>query len=204
MMSTKYLLFTSPEVMTIILNRGKGWEFDVNFEYPLLLDIDKYVIIKKGNDNNKYELICVLSHYGENSMSDHFIAICKSPVDDKWYRYNDEIVTSKDKPIYQNNGNLDEKPCILFYQKIRHKENSDEITLLFNYRDDKQFFLDVDKNMKAKDLIKVLINKYNLPNNISLYYEKDSRIIEGDNTINSYNLKNKSFISIIPIWILFI
>ena len=105
-------------------------------------------------------------------MSDHFIAVCKSPVDDKWYRYTDEIVTQIDDPRHQSIGNLDEKPCILFYQKIRHKENSDEITLLFNYRDDKQFFLDVDKNMKAKDMIKELINKYNISNNISLFYEK--------------------------------
>ena len=82
---TKNLLFTSPEIMTIILNRGKGLEFEVNFDYPLVLDIDKYVIQKTGNDNNKYELICVLSHYGESSMSGHFIAFCKSPVDNKWY-----------------------------------------------------------------------------------------------------------------------
>ena len=43
--------------MTIILNRGKGLEFDVNFDYPLILDIDKYIIQRTGNDNNKYELI---------------------------------------------------------------------------------------------------------------------------------------------------
>ena len=49
----------------------------------------------------------------------NFIAFCKNRIDHQWYRYNDEIVTSKDKPIYQNNGNLDEKPCILFYQKIK-------------------------------------------------------------------------------------
>ena len=36
-------LFTCPQVMTIILNRGKGLEFDVNFEYPLIINIDKFV-----------------------------------------------------------------------------------------------------------------------------------------------------------------
>ena len=51
--------------------------------------------------------------------------------------------------------------------------------------------------MKAKDMIKALISKYNLPNNISLLYEKGSTMIEGENTINSYNLVNKSIITVI-------
>ena len=40
--STKNLLFTPPEVITFIINRDKGSEFEINFEYPLFLDIDKY------------------------------------------------------------------------------------------------------------------------------------------------------------------
>ena len=183
--------------MTIILNRGKGLEFDVNFEYPLVLDIDKYIIQKTVNDNNKYELICVLFHYGESNMSGHFIAFCKSPVDNKWYCYNDAIVTESRDPRHYISGNYDEIPYVLFYQKVKNKQNSDKISLCFNYGEGKQLFLNIDKNMKAKDMINALINKYNLPNNISLYYEKGSTIIEGDNTINSYNLKNKSIIFVI-------
>jgi len=195
--TTKNILFTSPEVITIILNRGKGLEFDVNFEYPLVLDIDKYVIQKEGNDNNKYELICVLSHYGESSMSGHFIAFCKSPVDDKWYCYNDAIVTQSEDPRQQSSGNLDGIPYVLYYQKVKHKQNSDKITLYFNYGEGKQLFLDVDINMKANDMIKALISKYNLPNNITLFYEKGSTMIEGENIINSYNLANKSIITVV-------
>jgi len=151
--SAKNLLFTSPEVITIIINRDKGLEFEINFEYPLFLDIDKYVIKKEDNDNNKYELICVLS---ESSMSGHFIAICKSPTGGKWYCYNDAIVTPSDDPIHQINENFDGIPYVLYYQKIKHKENSDEITLYFNYKEGKQLFLDVNKNMKAKVLINLL------------------------------------------------
>ena len=193
---TKNLLYTSPEVMTIILNRGKGLEFEVNFEYPLVLDIDKYIIQKAGNDNNKYELICVLSHYGESSMSGHFIAFCKSPVDDKWYCYNDAIVTPTDDPRRQSSGNYDGIPYVLYYQKVKQKQNLDKITLYFNYKGGKQLFLDVDKNMKAKDMIKALVTKYKLSDNISLTFGKDSKKIEGDNTINSYNLLNKSIITV--------
>jgi len=51
--------------------------------------------------------------------------------------------------------------------------------------------------MEAKVLIKELISKYDLPNNINLFYEKDSIKIEGDNTINSYNLENKYIINVV-------
>ena len=105
----------------------------------------------KRNYNNKYELIFFLS---QNSMSNHFIAVCKSPDDGKWYFYNDAIVTSRDHPSYQSNRNLDEIPCVLYYQTIKHKKNSDEITLFFNNGESKQLFLVVDRNMKAKDMIK--------------------------------------------------
>ena len=162
---TKNLLFTSPEVMTIILNRGKGLEFEVNFEYPLVLG--------------------------------HFIAFCKSPVDNKWYCYNDAIVTQTEDPRHQSSGNYDGIPYVLYYQKVKHKHTSDKITLYFNYGEGKQLFLDVDKNMKAKDMINALINKYNLPKNINLFYEKDNIMIEGENTIGSFNLANKSIIIVI-------
>ena len=39
--STGNKMFTSPEVMTIIFNRGKRLEFQVELEYPLFLNIDK-------------------------------------------------------------------------------------------------------------------------------------------------------------------
>ena len=113
------------------------------------------------------------------------------------YCYNDAIVTPSDDPIHQRSENFDGKPYVLYYQKIKHKENSDEITLYFNYKEGKQLFLDVDKNMEAKVLIKELISKYDLPNNINLFYEKDSIKIEGDNSINSYNLENKYIINVV-------
>ena len=56
-------LFTLPEIMIIILNRGIGIQFDVNFEYPLKLNVDKYVLDKDWK-KNEYKLIAVLSHIG--------------------------------------------------------------------------------------------------------------------------------------------
>ena len=80
--STQNKMFTCPEVMTIILNGGKELEFEVNFEYPLFINIDEYITNKSSLGNFKYELICVLTHFGPSGMSGHFITFCKSPVDD--------------------------------------------------------------------------------------------------------------------------
>jgi len=95
--ATSNKIYTSPEVMTIILNRGKGLEFDVEFEYSLMINIGKFVI-DKTSENNNYELICILTHLGPSGMSGHFIAFCKSPVDGNWYLYNDAQVKKCDDP----------------------------------------------------------------------------------------------------------
>ena len=80
-------LYNCPEVLTIILNREK----DVEFQFPLDLNINKYIIDKNCETN--YELIGALIHLGYSEMNRHFIAYCKSPVDKKWYHYNDVEVT---------------------------------------------------------------------------------------------------------------
>ena len=193
-------LFTSPEVLTIILNRGKGLEFDVNFEYPLILDIDKYVL-DKSQKNNKYELICVLTHLGPSGMSGHFIAFCKSPVDKNWYCYNDASVYQCTDPRYQNSDEIEGIPYVLFYQKCHsnneffgsqknnnnYNYNNQEfmndnngnkqeyITLYFSYND-KELYLNVEKNkINHQYLVNKLMQKYDyIPNNITLFIQNNN------------------------------
>ena len=78
------------------------------------IDITQYVVI---NDRNKwtYNLYGVITHIGESGPNAHFLASCKSPVDNKWYRYNDALVN----PInnIQNEVINFGTPYILFYQK---------------------------------------------------------------------------------------
>ena len=106
-------LYNCPEVLTIILNRGKGLEFDVEFKFPMYINIEKYVEDKNCNTN--YELIGLITHLGESGMSGHFIAYCKSPVDNNWYCYNDAQVTKCVDP--ENEINSCGIPYVLFYQK---------------------------------------------------------------------------------------
>ena len=62
-----------------------------------------------------YHLYGVITHIEQSGPNAHFVALCKSPVDYQWYRYNDSKVnpiTNKQKEVF-NYGT----PYILFYQK---------------------------------------------------------------------------------------
>ena len=206
-------LFTSPEVMTIVLNRGKGIEFDVNFEYPLRINIDKYILDKECK-NNDYELIGVLSHIGPSGMSGHFIAICKSSVNKKWYVYNDAMVSTCHDPRFPENM-INGMPYVLFYQKIDKEEKDKDIkinddkkdmevilTLYFEFQDSqKEIYLDINKDELISKIIKDLNNKYDMPTNYSLQLKGDNNnLISLDNNkkIKDYpEIKNDSKLLII-------
>ena len=187
-------IYTCPEVMTIILNRGKGLQFDVNFEYPDLFNIEKYIVDKTCTKNYNYELICVLTHLGPSGMSGHFIAFCKSPVNKKWYCYNDAEVSECLDPRQYKNGEIEAIPYVLFYQKIKHNIGN-KITLYINYYS-KQFYIDIEENKKISELINIINNKYKI-NNISLLLlnENDNTLLEPNQTINYYHLKDKQQIT---------
>ena len=191
-------IFTVPQVMTIILNRGKGLEFDVNFEYPLKLNIDNY-IVDKSSINNNYELICVLTHIGPSGMAGHFIAFCKSPTNGKWYCYNDADVSEIDDPRYENSDEIETIPYVLFYQKMNpnspNQNNFNTITLYIQYNE-KQFFLTIETDFTVKKLIKKLNKDCNVPKNVSLYYNgpNNLELMDESKNINEFNLSNETIL----------
>ena len=187
------MIYNSPEVLTIILNRGKGLQFEVNFEYPLRLNIDKFILDKTCKNNN-YDLICVLTHLGPSGMSGHFVAFCKSPVDGKWYLYNDAQVSSCKDPRNQDNTMIEGIPYVLFYQKCYVKENM--ITLYVRYYD-KEVYVDVEKDIIISELINRIHIQYEIPLNIMLYLQLDDNLIPllPNNMISQYpNIKDRSII----------
>ena len=106
-------LVTGPEILILILNRGKGIEFDVRINFQENLNLYNYIEYKDTGYN--YKLIGVITHIGESSMSGHFIAYCKDPIIEKWFKYNDAIVT---EVIDFNEVINFAMPYLLFYQKI--------------------------------------------------------------------------------------
>ena len=107
-------LVTSPEILVLILNRGKGIEFNVKINFSEELNLYNYIEYK--NTGYKYKLIGVITHIGESSMSGHFIAYCYDQILNKWYKYNDAIVNEVSN--FQNEVINFAMPYLLFYQKI--------------------------------------------------------------------------------------
>ena len=106
---------TGPEILIIILNRGKGNEFGVKCDFIEQLNLSEYIEMK--NTGFMYNLIGVVTHIGESGPSGHFIAYCRSPIDNNWYQYNDNFVFPvKDFVNEVINYAI---PYILFYQKIK-------------------------------------------------------------------------------------
>jgi len=108
--STK--LYSGPIYLIIYLNRGKGAVYECKVNFPEQLNLINYIGFKDGPI--VYELYAVVCHLGPSSMSGHFVAYCKNRSDNKWYLYNDAIVSLCTKSKQYNDG----MPYILFYQAI--------------------------------------------------------------------------------------
>jgi len=105
-------IYSLPLYLIIILNRGRGNIFNCFVQIPEIFDASNYIEIKSQNDN--YELVGIVSHFGESGMGGHFIAFCKHSIDGKWRCYNDSIVTECQND-YLNKGT----PYIVFYKKCK-------------------------------------------------------------------------------------
>ena len=200
---------TCPEIMTIILNRGKGNEYDVEFDFPLRIDINNYVNFK--NNGTIYDLIGVLVHIGDSSMSGHFFAFCKSNIDNNWYLYNDSIV-SKCTDNYEYEIKNKGLPYVLFYQNINYINNNNNnfnnnncnemITLYFRTQNGKEIYLDVNSNDFFYNIIQLLAQKYNSNNfdymnaNYFINTFEGIKPIDIKKTILENNLSNHSIIII--------
>ena len=104
-----------PNIIIIILNRGTGLEYKVRIDFEENIDLKNYVEFFK--DQAFYELIGVVTHYGESGASGHFMARCKSPFDGLWYLYNDSLIQKLE--YFSKDNFLQGNPYILFYKKTK-------------------------------------------------------------------------------------
>ena len=108
-------IFVSPNILILILNRGKGNIYKVKMDFTETIDITNYVLQReKIGDRLIYNLYGVITHIGESGPNAHFVASCKSPVDGFWYRFNDARVD----PIKDFKSEIYDfySPYILFYE----------------------------------------------------------------------------------------
>ncbi len=107
-------IYISPNVLILILNREKNNIYNVKLIFNENIDITQFVL-QKDKPRITYNLYGVITHIGQSGPNAHFIASCKSPINNKWYRYNDALISEI--------NNIQEEviefgiPYILFYQR---------------------------------------------------------------------------------------
>ena len=103
-------IYIASNILIIILNRGKGLEFNVNLNILEEINISKYI---ENNESPFYfSLIGAIIHLGNSGQDGHFIAICKNKNNGQWYKYNDSIVTKSNFNEIKSIG----IPYVLFYK----------------------------------------------------------------------------------------
>jgi len=105
-------LYSLPDILIINLNRGRGNIYNVKIQIPEYIDLSNQVE-SKVDKNNNYKLICLITHFGPNGTSGHFISFCFVQGKNKWYKFNDSIVSESDFKEASNSGDI----YILFYQR---------------------------------------------------------------------------------------
>ena len=97
-------IYRPPEILVLILDRGKGKKFKGNVTFGIDLNID-YLIDEenyKNKYNSKYKLIGVSTHSGTSSASGHYTACCLTD-NGKYYYFSDTYVQEvSENEIYNN------------------------------------------------------------------------------------------------------
>ena len=111
----KTIFWKLPNILIVSFKRFNnfGKKKNIKIDFPLYsLDLTKYCI---GYDKHKsyFDLFGICNHIG-NTNSGHYYSYCKNQ-NNKWYEFNDEIVTEILKnDIITNNA------YVLFYRKVNN------------------------------------------------------------------------------------
>ena len=108
--------------MLFIFLIDRGNDFDnsnelINIYLHIYEKIDLYNFIDNQKSPKKFELIGIISIYLEQKK---YVSFCKSPVDKKWYFYNDENINLIDinEVLKKHNESKGMIPCILLYKAV--------------------------------------------------------------------------------------
>lgn len=104
-------IFVAPNNLILILDRGKENLSDVKLKIEKTYDITRFVFCQ---EKVVYNLYAVLTHFDQN----HFVALCKNPVDSKWYKFDDETIEQTNVNEFINF----DYPDILFFTKDKESK----------------------------------------------------------------------------------
>ena len=111
--SMRTMLFSSPEILIIILNR----ENDIKINFDFILNLSNYIEMKDNNMFWNFELIGIVGKDNTNEANDEFIAYYKGYYDNNWYKYDKTIVG----PINHFRSQVIDTfiPYLFLYKKMR-------------------------------------------------------------------------------------
>ena len=105
-------IYSLNEILIINLNRGRGNIYNVGVQFSEYINLSNEVE-SKIYDNSKYKLISVITHFGSSGISGHFISFCFVHDKNKWYKFNDSMVSESNFIEASSTGDA----YILFYQR---------------------------------------------------------------------------------------
>ena len=87
-------IYGMPNILIIILNRGKNnQDFNEEFRFDEILDFTNTNLVVNKKSTLKYYLCGIITHLGESGAGGHFIAYCRSKLNDPFTCYNDAAVS---------------------------------------------------------------------------------------------------------------
>ena len=104
-------LIDGPKILIILLNNGNG-KSNFKFNFPDKLNLNNF--IQNKNTGLLYELIGLITQI---DLGNIYIAFCRDPLTNKWYKYND--ININEVKDFQNEVINSKIPSILFYQKLK-------------------------------------------------------------------------------------
>ena len=108
-------IYSSPNILILILNYGKGKLFQCDVQFDEFINISKFIEAKDRNLPTRYRLLGSIVHIGPSSMGGHFIAFCRGVENpEKWYKLNDSLVSEATFSEIKNVG----IPYVLFYENV--------------------------------------------------------------------------------------
>ena len=111
--SMRTMLFSSPEILIIILNR----ENDIKINFDFILNLSNYIEMKDNNMFCQYDLIGIVCKDNTNEANDEFLAYSKGYYDNNWYKYDKTTV----EPINHFRSQVIDTfiPYLFLYKKMK-------------------------------------------------------------------------------------
>lgn len=194
-------IYKTPEILIIILDRGKNKLYKKIVKFPENLDLLKYIDEEEKNKfSNHYKLIGVLAHKGNSGRFGHYISFCLCD-DNNYYRFDDKNV---EKIKFERNKRINDYPLyegsayILFYKREKKYENQNKMNYNKNSLQNGNFNNTYEKiNINKLPKIKINFKKIIIDDIDSKIRKYDFSIENNNETSCKWKNKKKDYILII-------